>query len=172
MATQASDEFRYLSGVGPKRLNGSLDCPVKGTSLYKTLGMEGAGMRALCLYFVWDEGRCPQVYEGDAGGSRGTSVPCCIPEVSGTHLGALGGPPRAVKVFQSLCLLSAPVVMVLEMGPPVSLPPSWWFLCLRDWQERSVNVKSYPGHLRQGGSSCPLSPLPFTAVLDFPSGGD
>ena len=105
MAAQASDESRYLSGVGPKRLNGSLDCPVKGTSLYKTSGMEGAGMRALCLYFVWDEGRCPQVYEGDAGGSRGTSVPCCIPEASGTHPGALGGLPRAVEVFQSLCLL-------------------------------------------------------------------
>lgn len=59
-------------------------------------------MRALCLYFVWDEERCPQVYEGDAGGSRGTSVPCCIPEASGTHPGALGGPPRAVQVFQSV----------------------------------------------------------------------
>ena len=102
MAAQASDESRYLSGVGPKRLNGSLDGPVKGTSLYKTSGMEGAGMRALCLYFVWDEGRCPQVYEGDAGSSRGTLVPCCIPEASGTHPGALGGLPRAVEVFQSV----------------------------------------------------------------------
>lgn len=118
-------------------------------------------------------GRCTQVYEGNAGGSSGTPVPCCsLPSLSGTHPGALGGPPRAVQLFQPVCLLSASVAMVLETGPPVSLPPSWWFLCSHDWQERSVNVKSYPGHLRQGGPFLSFLPLPFTVVLDFPSGGD